>query len=1372
MQYRSCAAAIGSLLIRGDRCSRGGCRAVVGGDAREGIRGVIDDRTIDDRKQRRGRRLSLRGEEGKVKPRSASGARPARWTSAQRRHAPSRRAAGASRPRRDDLRVSAAPKQACRRLAARLLQGPRRASAGRQGALPHRPPDTRTLPLPLSGADECTATVGAQLTRLRAAAHQGRGHLGLAATAAGPRWTSSSRRSAPSSSAAWACARGRGARRSPTRPAPRSATRCCAAARAAGGDAVLTILPPNPARGTEPPPPVAAAFAAADVFIAPCHAVAVAHERAQARERGAARAARRCPASPPTCSRALMSADFDALSARCQRGRASCSTRPTRRTSPARAAPTCASTCAAAAASPTTATSPRAARSATCPAARASSRPAGGEGTIAASSLAPPALADEPVLLTVRDGRLAERRRRRAARRLPRAARRPRRARAQPRRARRRHERPRDADRQHARGREDPRHRARRVRRERRDRRHGDGPGPPRRRRARAERCGSARRRCSTPGAGCSAEPERMLLAVPNVSEGRDAAAIAAIGAAFASHGRAAARRPRRPRPPPLGLHARRRGRASSRRRSSRARAARRARSTCATTAAATRTSARSTSRPSSTSTRARRGAACAEALVAGDELGARRRCRSSSTASSPAGARAPSCAAAGPAALAAAHREPASCARLRPARRIDPRAGAVLVAARPPLVAFNVELAPPATLERRARDRRARSARAARGPAGRARARPRAARARAASRRSRRTSRTTARDAAGRASSRRSRGTPRSPAAELVGLAPAAAFDGFPERRPIPVRNRRTCRGRARAELSSVAPWPRRRRSAADQAPRQRRRHGRGARAHGAQADGRRAQAPQGRAAQARRGPLRPAADVAQRRSTARSSRRSCSSACCSSASSSSRSRRRSRSTVFMFALLHPAGLLHRPVRLPRRQAKKLAGGASAQAGRGVMDVRMFTVGPVQENCFLVRPRRRRPRGDRRPGRGGAAPARGDRGAGRHARRDPAHAHALRPRRRGRAGRAGDRRAVYCPRDRGARCCRTSWPSCRGPASARSSATSRADGQRRRDARARRADIDVHLHARPQPRPRHLRDPRRGTRCSPATCCSRARSAAPTCPAATGRRCCARSPALLDALPRRDASSIPGHMGITTLGAERATNPFLAELVAPREREAPGAARHVRRAARGRGRARARSRRPRARVLERRRLPAHRDADLRGHRAVRARRRRVDRHRPEGDVHLRRRRRALADAAPGGHRAGLPRLRRARHAQAAPAGEALVPVELLPPREAAGRALPPVLAGRRRGDRLRRPRRRRRVDRAARRRCSTSSASASVRLRLGSLGTPATRAAYREELQALPARARRPALATRSARASTSTRCARSTPTTRARAR
>ena len=38
----------------------------------------------------------------------------------------------------------------------------------------------------------------------------------------------------------------------------------------AGGDSVFVLLPPRPERGTEPPPPVAAAFAACDVFLAPC----------------------------------------------------------------------------------------------------------------------------------------------------------------------------------------------------------------------------------------------------------------------------------------------------------------------------------------------------------------------------------------------------------------------------------------------------------------------------------------------------------------------------------------------------------------------------------------------------------------------------------------------------------------------------------------------------------------------------------------------------------------------------------------------------------------------------------------------------------------------------------------------------------------------------------------------------------------------------------------------------------------------------------------------------------------------------------------------------------------------------------------------
>ena len=54
---------------------------------------------------------------------------------------------------------------------------------------------------------------------------------------------------------------------------------------AAGADAVLMVMDERATDGTEPPATVAAALAACDVFIAPDHAVAQPHERAQARDR-------------------------------------------------------------------------------------------------------------------------------------------------------------------------------------------------------------------------------------------------------------------------------------------------------------------------------------------------------------------------------------------------------------------------------------------------------------------------------------------------------------------------------------------------------------------------------------------------------------------------------------------------------------------------------------------------------------------------------------------------------------------------------------------------------------------------------------------------------------------------------------------------------------------------------------------------------------------------------------------------------------------------------------------------------------------------------------------------------------------------------
>jgi len=66
------------------------------------------------------------------------------------------------------VRVSAAPKQTVTvdwQLACYKATGKTSTQRIDNGRYRTRPPDTRGIPLPLSGADECTATVGAQLTR-------------------------------------------------------------------------------------------------------------------------------------------------------------------------------------------------------------------------------------------------------------------------------------------------------------------------------------------------------------------------------------------------------------------------------------------------------------------------------------------------------------------------------------------------------------------------------------------------------------------------------------------------------------------------------------------------------------------------------------------------------------------------------------------------------------------------------------------------------------------------------------------------------------------------------------------------------------------------------------------------------------------------------------------------------------------------------------------------------------------------------------------------------------------------------------------------------------------------------------------------------
>lgn len=89
------------------------------------------------------------------------------------------------------------------------------------------------------------------------------------------------------------------------------------AAIAAGGDAVLAVLPPRPERGTEPPAPVAAAFAACDVFLAPC-LPSLSHTKARNAATASGARGATLPGVETEMLARLMSAEFDAMAARCR----------------------------------------------------------------------------------------------------------------------------------------------------------------------------------------------------------------------------------------------------------------------------------------------------------------------------------------------------------------------------------------------------------------------------------------------------------------------------------------------------------------------------------------------------------------------------------------------------------------------------------------------------------------------------------------------------------------------------------------------------------------------------------------------------------------------------------------------------------------------------------------------------------------------------------------------------------------------------------------------------------------------------------------------------------------------------------------------
>jgi glutamate formiminotransferase len=182
-----------------------------------------------------------------------------------------------------------------------------------------------------------------------------------------------------------------------------------------------------------------------------------------------------------------------------------------------------------------------------------------------------------------------------------------------------------------------------------------------------------------------------------------------------------------------------------------------------------------------------RRGAACAEALVAGEELG--REGLAVFLYGALAGGRTRAqLRRGGREALAARVASGELVPDFGP-RRVDARSGAVLVAARAPLVAFNVELAPPATVaEAHAIAAAIRDGGSVGLPGVRAIGIGLAARGGVAQ------VSTNVEDHVAVALAEVVAAIARHarvPECELVGLAPAAAFDGFPAQ--ITVRNRRT---------------------------------------------------------------------------------------------------------------------------------------------------------------------------------------------------------------------------------------------------------------------------------------------------------------------------------------------------------------------------------------------------------------------------------------------------------------------------------------------------------------------------------------------------------------------------------------------------
>ena len=229
-------------------------------------------------------------------------------------------------------------------------------------------------------------------------------------------------------------------------------------------------------------------------------------------------------------------------------------------------------------------------------------------------------------------------------------------------------------------------------------------------------------------------------------------------------------------------------------------------------------------------------------------------------------------------------------------------------------------------------------------------------------------------------------------------GLAPRAAFAGFPDDVPL--------RGfdpeRHLLENALALPGLMAQNEAQAQAPRHRRRDDRGPRSHRPPTE---ASEIKKTAAQRRQGPpdKPPTWRGAVNRAAIAAVVFAVIAACCWTADPAASA----LLAVMAFCMYVPSGYYIDKLVYERRQKRKQQPSSGSLTP---MDVRMFTVGPVMENSFLFR----REGSDRALIVDPARRRRSSLGRSsnwRAARRDPADAYPLRPRRRGRAGGEGDRR-------------------------------------------------------------------------------------------------------------------------------------------------------------------------------------------------------------------------------------------------------------------------------------------------------------------------------------------------------------------------